>query len=408
MKRNLFTLILPGLLVAATGVGAGDLATASFTGSELGVAVLWAVVVGGVFKCVLTEGIARWQLVNGNSLLEGLVQKLGKVFVWIFLAYLVLWSFFVGSALMSASGAALHALFPVFEPSTGKIVFGLASSMCGLALARLGKFTLFAKTMGVCVGLMFAVVLFTAYSLWPGHAQVLSGLFVPSIPDFSGKGLTWTVALIGGVGGTLTIFCYGYWIQEQNRTSANDILLCKIDLAVGYGMTILFGLAMVIIGSTIVVEGKGAGLLIKLAASLETAIGPVGKWLFLVGAFSAIFSSLLGVWQAVPYMFADISRHIVQPKFNTGVVRLNQTQSYKIYQILLAVVPILGLLLSFKEIQKLYSVVGTLFMPFLAVALLYLNNQGKMGKHKNSVLINGVLLATLVFFSYVAWQKFVA
>jgi len=77
MKRNLFTLILPGLLVAATGVGAGDLATASFTGSELGVAVLWAVVVGGVFKYVLTEGIARWQLVNGNSLLEGLVQKLG-------------------------------------------------------------------------------------------------------------------------------------------------------------------------------------------------------------------------------------------------------------------------------------------------------------------------------------------
>ena len=37
----------PGLLVAATGVGAGDLATASFTGSQLGTAVLWAVLVGG-------------------------------------------------------------------------------------------------------------------------------------------------------------------------------------------------------------------------------------------------------------------------------------------------------------------------------------------------------------------------
>jgi len=41
------SVIVPGLLVAATGVGAGDLATASFAGSYLGVAILWAVVVGG-------------------------------------------------------------------------------------------------------------------------------------------------------------------------------------------------------------------------------------------------------------------------------------------------------------------------------------------------------------------------
>ena len=40
----------PGLLVAATGVGAGDLATAAFTGSHLGPAVLWAVLVGAALK----------------------------------------------------------------------------------------------------------------------------------------------------------------------------------------------------------------------------------------------------------------------------------------------------------------------------------------------------------------------
>jgi Mn2+/Fe2+ NRAMP family transporter len=35
-KLSLFAMIGPGLLVAATGVGAGDLATASFAGSLLG------------------------------------------------------------------------------------------------------------------------------------------------------------------------------------------------------------------------------------------------------------------------------------------------------------------------------------------------------------------------------------
>ena len=52
----------PGLLVAATGIGAGDLATASFTGSILGTAVLWAAVVRAFLKYVVTEGLARWQL----------------------------------------------------------------------------------------------------------------------------------------------------------------------------------------------------------------------------------------------------------------------------------------------------------------------------------------------------------
>lgn len=32
MKRNLLSIIGPGILVAATGIGAGDLATAAFNG----------------------------------------------------------------------------------------------------------------------------------------------------------------------------------------------------------------------------------------------------------------------------------------------------------------------------------------------------------------------------------------
>ena len=41
-RAALLRLIGPGVLVAATGVGAGDLATASIAGSKLGPAILWA------------------------------------------------------------------------------------------------------------------------------------------------------------------------------------------------------------------------------------------------------------------------------------------------------------------------------------------------------------------------------
>lgn len=54
-KAGVWTVLGPGLLVAATGIGAGDLATASFTGSILGTAVLWAAVLGAFLKYVITE-----------------------------------------------------------------------------------------------------------------------------------------------------------------------------------------------------------------------------------------------------------------------------------------------------------------------------------------------------------------
>ncbi|GFO81582.1 MAG: hypothetical protein A49_12090 [Methyloceanibacter sp.] len=108
---------------------------------------------------------------------------------------------------------------------------------------------MFDHVMRVCIGVMFVTVVVTAVLLWPGTGAVLEGLFRPSIPDAGGLGVTWTLALIGGVGGTLTVLCYGYWLREEGRDQPGDLRLCRVDLATGYAMTAIFGLAMVIIGS---------------------------------------------------------------------------------------------------------------------------------------------------------------
>ena len=101
-NRSLFSLILPGILLAATGVGAGDLLTAGLAGSETGTALLWAVLVGALLKWVLTEGLARWQLATGTTLLEGWVWRLGGWIRWVFLTYLALFTLVVGGALATA------------------------------------------------------------------------------------------------------------------------------------------------------------------------------------------------------------------------------------------------------------------------------------------------------------------
>ena len=411
MKRTI-SIIGPGLLVAATGIGAGDLATASFAGSHLGTAVLWAALAGAFLKFVANEGLARWQLATGTTLLEGVVRHFGRLTGWFFLAYLVFWTFFVASALMSACGVTLHALIPVFEDARdGKIVFGILSSLTGAILVLKGGYSLFSRIMQVCIGLMFVTVLATAAIIWPGTEQVLHGLFVPSIPNPEGNGLSWTVALMGGIGGTVTVLCYGYWIREAGRTGKDDLRTCRIDLAVAYAVTALFGIAMVIIGSTIEIDGRGATLLVTLSEQLVESLGPAGRWIFLVGAAGAVFSSLLGVWQAVPYLFADLWGLLRGPEqeSTSGKSSVNtRSPAYLGYLAAMALLPMTGLFRGFGEIQKFYAMVGAWFFPALALALLLLNGRSNwVGKpFRNQPLTIAALIGVLLFFAWIAWRAY--
>ena len=172
-------------------------------------------------------------------------------------------------------------------------------------------------------------------------------------------------------------------------------------------MTALFGLAMVVIGSTVKVEGGGATLVIKLADRLGEELGTIGRWAFLLGAFGAIFSSLLGVWQSVPYLFADLWRMIrldLPPKERQ--IRSDSTP-YRWYQYSMAFVPMLGLWVGFANMQKGYAIVGALFMPMLAIVLLLLNGRAAWigERYRNHPLTSLFLVLILLFFLMAGWLK---
>ena len=191
-------------------------------------------------------------------------------------------------------------------------------------------------------------------------------------------------------------------LREQ---PSEDLWVCRVDLGVGYAMTAVFGIAMVIVGSNVQIEGAGATLLVDIAERLEGPIGPIGKWMFLIGAWGTVFSSLLGVWQAVPYLFADC----------WGLARGDQVagrlapvdtraRPYRSYLVLLAIVPMIGLFTGFAQVQKLYTISGALFFPFIALALLLLNGRSAwIGEQFKSRPVTAVvLMGVLAFFSRIA------
>jgi Mn2+/Fe2+ NRAMP family transporter len=387
----------PGILLFATTVGAGDLLTASLAGSEAGLAVLWAVPIGILFKFTLSEGIARWQVATGATLLEGWISRLGRWIQWLFLPYLLLFTFVVGGALSTACGVAGTGFYQIGEPETSKRVWGVAHSLAGLLLVWWGSFRLFELLMTACVAVMFGSVVLTAILLRPDWTAVAAGL-VPSIPP---AGLAWVLGVLGGIGGTLSLLSYGYWIREENRAGEPGLRACRTDITLSYVGIALFGLSVVMIGSRVRLGGGGVDLALVLADQLAQALGPFGRWAFLLGFWGAVFSSVLGVWQSLPYLFVDFLR---LRRGHPPDALARQSPAYRCYLLAIATVPLVWLFRPVQQIQLLFGVLGSLFLPLLSLTLLILNNRRDWigDRFRNRLASNAVLLLTLVFFAYLA------
>ena len=105
---------------------------------------------------------------------------------------------------------------------------------------------------------------------------------------------------------------YGYWLKEKGWSGKSWIPFMRFDSKVGYIMTAVFCLSVLVIGAEFLYgtgnKLSGEQCLIQLAELLGAEYGEVTRWLFLIGFWSASFTSLLGPWNGLPYLFADFVR----------------------------------------------------------------------------------------------------
>jgi Mn2+/Fe2+ NRAMP family transporter len=402
--RGSLRVIGPGLLIAATGVGAGDLVAASVAGSRYGYAVIWAAVAGALLKYALNEGLARWQLATGTTLLEGWVEHLGRWVQYVFLAYLLVWSFVVAGALISACGLAAHALAPALSVE----LWGGLHSLVAALLVIVGGYAGFEKLIRIFIGLMFVALVGSAFVVAPPYDTLARVVVETGIPEGSGR---FVLGVIGGVGGSVTLLSYGYWIREKGWTGPGWMRVVRIDLAVAYLLTGIFGLAIMVLaavtlhGSGTAIEGsRGA---ITMAAMLGEVIGPVGRWAFMIGFWGAVATSMLGVWQGIPYLFCDFVALMRRLPGDERVRSIDSRSTwYRGFLFWLAVPPLI-LLAAERPVGLvvLYSVMGALFMPFLAATLLYMNSRREWvgARLRNGVAATVLLVLCLLLFAAVGY-----
>ncbi len=409
-RIGLATLIGPGLMVAATGVGAGDLAAATVGGANFGLVLLWAIVIGAFFKYVLTEGVARWQLATNTTLLEGWGAHLPGWIKAYFGAYLILWTVSVSAALANACGLGISNLTNGAVPSSWGAVL---HSLIGFAFVWFGGFSGFEKLMRALIGLMVVTIVACAALTLQDIPGTISGLVIPIIPEGSTGSL---LALIGGVGGTITILNYSYWMREEKIDGPGYLRYVRADLIVAYSVTAILAVAIALLANQAFfvtgVELTSESLVTQMSEMLGTTIGPLGSFAYSIGFWGAVFSSLLGVWQGIPYMFADF--YGIVRKYPHDVRReMTQVTSthYRAALIFITLAPIpFAFLARPLYLLVTYTVLGSLFIPFLAATLLYLNNRVKWDSplKRNGWGANVVLVLVLVFFVVVAARDIVA
>jgi len=387
-ERPRWRIIGPGLVVAATGIGAGDLVATLVAGSRFGYALLWAAILGVLIKIALVEGAGRWSLATGRTIFDGW-KSLGAWATVYFGVYIVVWGFSYGAAAMSSSALPLAALFPEVE----LIWFAIAMGLIGAAIVWLGRYRAFEYVIAVLVAVMFVTVVGAAVLTVPNLADIVRGL-VPRIPEGS---VFYTLGLAGGVGGTITLAAYGYWLKEKGWYAPRWMKVMRIDNAMAYVLSGIFVVSMLVVGAELLYSSgatltDGEGGLVDLSDVLAERYGAFMAPLFLIGFWASSFSSVLGVWNGVSLMFADFVATVRglpedDPRRQAGGLY------YRGYILWLTFPPMLLLLLDRPiALVVAYGVLGSLFMPFLAVTLLFLLNSSAMPERwRNKAWLNVVL-----------------
>lgn len=398
---SLWRHIGPGIVVAATGVGAGDLVATLIAGSRFGYALLWAAILGCIVKIALSEGSARYHLATGSTILAGW-QSLGRWTGWYFGIYVVIWGFIYGATAMSATALPLAALFPVLPLTGWAILTGLA----GFAFVFFNRYERLEGLIKILVAVMFVVIVSLAVLAAPDLPMLLSGLAV-TLP---GNSLFYTLGLIGGVGGTVTTAAYGYWAQAKGWNDTGWLPMMRIDNAVAYILTGIFVVAMMIVGAellyaaSIALQSGDRGLL-DLSNVLAARFGQPVAAAFLIGFAATAFSSVLGVWHGMSLFFADWYAQFFDQPLPEGPPE--RSAPFRAYAAWLTFPPML--LLYAQQpflLAVIYGAFGALFMPFLAVTLLLLLNRRDLpAEARNGWLSNAMLAGSALLFVVLAGQQ---
>lgn len=310
----------PGLVMAATAIGASHLVLAPTAGAAFGYALLWLVPFTHLFKYPAFDFGPRFAVATGASLLEGYARVPGPRgwALWVFLAGTIVQGFSVLAGVLAVAAAVAAAALP----GVPFLAWNALLAAVGIGLLWSGRFdglSALSKWMMVLLAAVTAI----AFLATPPPAGAWIDFVRPRLPDGS---LVLVAAVLGWMPTGLDVSVWhSMWALERRpvwaeRAGAREgaparvLAIARADLGIGYVLSLVLGGMLLALGVEILRPTgsvpEGAAVAVTIARLYTDVLGGWMWWPFLAAAFFGMFSTTLGVLDGFPRAFEETVRRL--------------------------------------------------------------------------------------------------
>ncbi len=384
----------PGLIITASIVGSGELIVTPKLGASAGFTLLWFMILGCVLKVFIQIELGRFTLARGVTTLQtmNLVPGPRLVVSWLLWLWLIMFAATVFQvAGMVGAVASIMSLAGVTLP-TGVIAVVIGAVTSVLLVIGRYKFIEAASTWMVvaftlCTMIAVFALQFTPYAVT--GAQLAEGLSF-RLPD------SFTVAFaafgIIGVGASELIY-YPYWCLEKGYArnvgpadgtpawaarARGWMRVLNADAWVSCVVYTSATLAFYLLGAAVLggkkLDVTNADMIPTLSHMYVETFGAWSLWLFLIGAFAVLYSTIFVATASNARLLADA---LTVFKLKTYA---DDADRQRTVRWLCGLVPVAWTILyvawgSPVTLVIVGAVAQGLMIPFLALAALWLNHR---------------------------------
>ncbi len=407
----------PGIILAGSIVGSGELILTTSLGADWGFVFLWLVLFSCIIKVFVQIELGRYAISSGEPTLTALDSLPGPrvgahwlVWWWFFM---LLASVFQLGAMVGLVGQAMHVAFPHVSPAVASAInsisplladairsrpehpWSILTALAAILLLLSGGYKRLewittALVAGVtlvtvvCVGMLAG----TDYPVRLGDIQQGFSLAVLALPPaaiaaaFSTFGIT-------GVGAS-ELYSYPYWCLEKGyarftgprcdkpewvQRARGWLRVMTLDAWVSCAVFTVATVAFYILGAAVLhrqgLHPKGPQMIVALAEMYVPTFGDWTKVLFMIGAWAVLFKTLYVASAGHARLSTDFLGLLGVAKFDDARTRPRWINRFCVFFPTLALI----LYLAFRE-PKIMVVIGgyaqAITLPVISGAALYL------------------------------------
>jgi Mn2+/Fe2+ NRAMP family transporter len=373
----------PGILVAMAWLSAGDLVSASVSGSTYGYALMWALVLALFARFFFVSAIGKYVLCNNSgdpSILTGFGRLWSGLPLLVGVIAFILGFTYQTYIIKGAATALWHLLGGIGNRDWGIFVFAVVLVGITIFMLRRGHqyrtLELIARlSVGILMVTFFIAVVIHGFDL----LALLRGLAFRLPADTGGFGAVLVVAaIIGAVGGSAANLLYPYFMQDKGWDRPAYRKLQVVDLLTGILAMVFINLCVWIVAAEVLAGGGGIAIeeAEDLATMMGRGVGAIGPLLLWIGLFFVTFTS----FPAYSFGFTKVLLDGVQRTLSGQVETYENPENHR----------------AFKWIQVgLLLIVPLLFSLPMAPNFIVLTIAGNaLGAITGPIIIVGVIVLT--------------